>query len=80
MMAERTAPRRVVIVGAGFAGFECARRVCRLLRGQSPGVQVSLISPEDYLLYTPLLPDVAGGSSIRGRSRSRWRSPCPGCT
>jgi len=54
-------PQWVVIVGAGFAGFECARRVCRLLRHQSPGVQVSLIFPEDYLLYTPLLPDVAGG-------------------
>ncbi len=60
-MSGQATPQRVVIVGAGFAGFECARRVWRLLRHQSPAVQVSLISPEDYLLYTPLLPDVAGG-------------------
>ncbi|MGA9490155.1 MAG: NAD(P)/FAD-dependent oxidoreductase [Mycobacterium sp.] len=49
----------VVIVGSGFTGFECARRVARLLRRDD--VDVTIISPVDYMLYTPLLPDVAGG-------------------
>ncbi|WP_422746658.1 NAD(P)/FAD-dependent oxidoreductase [Mycobacterium sp. WMMD1722] len=52
----------VVIVGSGFTGFECARHLARRLR--RPGgdsVDITLISPVDYMLYTPLLPDVAGG-------------------
>lgn len=55
----------VVIVGSGFTGFECARHLARKMRrhyrnGADP-VDISIISPVDYMLYTPLLPDVAGG-------------------
>jgi NADH dehydrogenase len=55
----------VVIVGSGFTGFECARHLARTLRkseasGSEP-VEITMISPVDYMLYTPLLPDVAGG-------------------
>lgn len=52
----------IVIVGSGFAGVECARRLSRLLRRKGSAATVTLISPVDYLLYTPLLPDVAGGA------------------
>ncbi len=52
----------IVIVGSGFAGFECARRLTALLRRHKSSATVTLISPVDYLLYTPLLPEVAGGS------------------
>ena len=51
----------VVIVGSGFTGFECARRLSRVLRKHDASVDISIISPVDYMLYTPLLPDVAGG-------------------
>ena len=51
----------VVIVGSGFTGFECARRLARTLSRQDASVEVTIISPVDYMLYTPLLPDVAGG-------------------
>src|SRR3954468_19613653 len=51
----------VVIVGSGFTGFECARRLARTLRRHDPAVNVTIVSPVDYMLYTPLLPDVAGG-------------------
>jgi NADH dehydrogenase len=53
----------VVIVGSGFTGFECARRLAKQLRRQhgTADVTVTIISPVDYMLYTPLLPDVAGG-------------------
>jgi NADH dehydrogenase len=49
----------VVVVGSGFTGFECARRLAR--RVGNRGVDVTIVSPVDYMLYTPLLPDVAGG-------------------
>jgi NADH dehydrogenase len=50
----------VVIVGSGFTGFECARNLARRLRKRNPSVEIAIISPVDYMLYTPL-PDVAGG-------------------
>ena len=51
----------VLIVGSGFTGFECARRLVRRFRRHRADVDVTIISPIDYMLYTPLLPDVAGG-------------------
>jgi len=51
----------VVIVGSGFTGFECARHLARKLRKRNASVDISIVSPVDYMLYTPLLPDVAGG-------------------
>jgi NADH dehydrogenase len=51
----------VVIVGSGFTGFECARHLAKKLRKNDTSVEISIISPVDYMLYTPLLPDVAGG-------------------
>ena len=56
-----TAMTSVVIVGSGFTGFECARSLHRKLRKHNAPVDISIISPVDYMLYTPLLPDVAGG-------------------
>ncbi|MGV0786018.1 NAD(P)/FAD-dependent oxidoreductase [Mycolicibacterium sp. XJ2] len=52
----------IVVVGSGFAGVECARRLSKLLRRKGSDTKVTLISPVDYLLYTPLLPEVAGGA------------------
>ena len=53
----------VVIVGSGFAGgFECARRLARRLdRARASDVRVTIVSPVDYMQYSPLLADVAGG-------------------
>ena len=48
----------VVVVGAGFAGHQAARRLTRLARGQA---QITLVNPTDYFLYAPLLPEVATG-------------------
>lgn len=52
---------RIAIVGSGFAGFHCARRLSAQLRKRAVRAVVTMISPIDYLLYTPLLPEVAGG-------------------
>jgi NADH:ubiquinone reductase (H+-translocating) len=49
---------RIVIVGAGFAGFTAARELSRLARG---GADIVIINPTDYFLYLPLLPEVAAG-------------------
>lgn len=60
-MENSAGPQRVVIVGSGFAGYTCARKLSRLLGRSGRDVEIVLVSPTDYHLYTPLLPDVAGG-------------------
>ncbi|MET7903630.1 NAD(P)/FAD-dependent oxidoreductase [Streptomyces sp. NPDC005355] len=49
---------RIVIVGAGFAGYQAARTLSRTLRGAA---EIVVINPNDYFLYLPLLPEVAAG-------------------
>ncbi|WP_345641574.1 NAD(P)/FAD-dependent oxidoreductase [Streptomyces tremellae] len=50
--------QRIVIVGAGFAGYETARTLTREVGDRA---EVVLLNPTDYFLYLPLLPQVAAG-------------------
>ncbi|MGW7792005.1 FAD-dependent oxidoreductase, partial [Streptomyces tricolor] len=52
---------RVVIVGAGFAGYRAARTLARLTRNRA---DITLLNPTDYFLYLPLLPQVAAGGRV----------------
>jgi NADH:ubiquinone reductase (H+-translocating) len=49
---------RVVIIGGGFGGVHTARALSRLM---GDAAEVVLVSPVNYMLYTPLLPEVAAG-------------------
>src|SRR6476620_3993625 len=53
-------PTRVLILGGGFGGAYAARRLGRTL-GKRSDVEVVLISRENYLLFTPMLHEVAAG-------------------
>ena len=48
----------MVIVGAGFAGFNAARELSRLAGATT---EIMVINSTDYFLYLPLMPQVAGG-------------------
>lgn len=50
----------VVIAGGGFGGLYAARRLERKLPRES--ARITLVSDENFLLYTPLLPGAAAGS------------------
>ncbi|WP_026150421.1 NAD(P)/FAD-dependent oxidoreductase [Streptomyces prunicolor] len=50
---------RILVVGAGFAGVECVRRLERKLNTDE--ADVTLVTPFSYQLYLPLLPQVASG-------------------
>lgn len=52
--------KRIVILGAGFAGVEAARELARLLPDESNG-EIVLVSRNDYLLFTPMLTEAVGG-------------------
>jgi NADH:ubiquinone reductase (H+-translocating) len=52
---------RVVVLGGGFAGVETVTAMEQRLRGRTD-VEITLVSDRNYLLFTPLLPQV--GSSL----------------
>ena len=51
---------RIVIVGAGYAGYHCARHLERRLPREA--AEIVIVSPTDYMLYTSLLPEVGTGT------------------
>jgi NADH:ubiquinone reductase (H+-translocating) len=57
-MADSHKRHRVVVVGAGFAGFNAARE---LARRASATTEIVVINSTDYFLYLPLMPQVSGG-------------------
>jgi NADH dehydrogenase len=50
----------VVVVGGGFGGMYTARYLERRLPAGS--AEIVLVSPENFMLYTPLLPEAASGT------------------
>lgn len=57
--------RNVVVIGSGFAGMAAVKR---LERDLPQGWQVMLISDENYISFTPLLPEVVGASLLPGHA------------
>jgi NADH:ubiquinone reductase (H+-translocating) len=53
-------PKRVVILGAGFAGMNVARYLERFARRGE--VAVTIVNRDNYALFTPMLPEVSSGS------------------
>ncbi|MGM1059394.1 NAD(P)/FAD-dependent oxidoreductase [Saccharothrix sp. Mg75] len=51
---------RVLVVGTGFAGYHCLRALERALPADA--ADLVAVNPTDYMLYVPLLPEVAGGT------------------
>jgi len=75
--------KRIVVVGAGFGGLEATTDLDRMFRGDA-GVEIILISDQNYLLFTPLLPQIASSYTdprhivqavreIRGKRKFRFR-------
>jgi len=52
--------KRIVVLGGGFAGIECARKLEVLFRNDY-SIEIVLVSEDNFLLFTPLLPQVASG-------------------
>ncbi len=52
--------KRVLILGDGFAGMGVAQELARLLPGDGDG-EILLIDMDNYLLFTPMLTEAAGG-------------------
>src|SRR4029078_8321424 len=55
-----TASKRVVIVGGGFGGVQCAKTLRRLVPAGE--CEIVLSTRENHMVFHPLLPEVAGAS------------------
>ena len=75
--------KRIVVVGAGFGGLEAVTGLDRIFR-RDREVEILLLSDQNYLLFTPLLPQIASSYTdprhivqaireIRGRRKFRFR-------
>lgn len=64
MKATKTTTR-VVIAGGGFAGLYAAKEFERIL-ARRPEIEVTLISRENFILFTPMLHEVAAGDLSPG--------------
>ena len=51
----------VVILGGGFAGLTCAKRLEKLW-GKASAQKILLVSAENYFVFQPFLPEVIGAS------------------
>jgi NADH:ubiquinone reductase (H+-translocating) len=55
-----TSPTHVVILGSGFAGIEVLKKLQKEFNANS-SVEITLISKDNFILFTPMLPEVASG-------------------
>ena len=53
-------PHRVLVLGGGFAGVETVKALEKRL-GRRQDVEIWLVNRENFMLFTPLLPEVCSG-------------------
>ena len=52
--------KKILILGGGFAGITLLTQLQSKLKN-SPNVQISLVSDDNFFLFTPMLPEAAAG-------------------
>ena len=53
--------KRILVVGGGFAGVECILKLESYF-GNNHSFETTLVSEDNFLLFTPMLPQVAAGT------------------
>ena len=53
-------PKRIIILGGGFAGVEVLKRLQKKFKNNER-IEITLISRDNFILFTPMLPEVASG-------------------
>lgn len=73
---EPMTPRRVVILGGGFGGVAAAQRLERVF-ARSTDVEITIVSSSNYLLFTPMLAEVASSALRAEHISAPIRASCP---
>lgn len=74
-VSERSRPPRVVILGGGFGGVAAARRLERLFP-RDHMLDITLVSESNYLLFTPMLAEVASSALQAQNISAPVRAAC----
>jgi NADH:ubiquinone reductase (H+-translocating) len=57
---ETPKPKHVIILGSGFAGVEVLKRLQKKFKNNEH-VEITLVSRDNFILFTPMLPEIASG-------------------
>ena len=68
--------QRVVILGGAFGGISAAQRLEQLF-SRNPSLEITLLSQSNYLLYTPMLAEVASSELEAQHISAPIRASCP---
>ncbi len=71
-----TAPWRVVILGGGFGGVGAAQRLEQVF-ARTANVEITMVSSSNYLLFTPMLAEVASSALRAEHISTPIRASCP---
>ena len=52
--------KRILVLGGGFAGVDCTRKLESYFQSNYD-IEITLVSDDNFLLFTPMLPQVASG-------------------
>ena len=53
--------KRILVLGGGFAGVECCLKLESYF-GTNSKIEITLVSEDNFILFTPMLPQVASGT------------------
>ena len=53
--------KRILVLGGGFAGVDCTRKLEKYFQTRDD-IEITLVSDDNFLLFTPMLPQVASGT------------------
>ena len=67
--------KRILVLGGGFAGVDCTRKLERYFQSNYD-VEITLVSDDNFLLFTPMLPQVASGTIMPRHIVMPLRSLC----
>ena len=59
-MSHSPSTKKILILGGGFGGIYTLKKIQKIFQNQ-PNVHISLVSKDNYFLYTPMLPEMAAG-------------------
>ncbi len=68
--------KRVVTLGGGFRGMSTAQRLEQIF-SRDPTLEITLVSQSNYLLFTPMLAEVASGALEAQHISAPVRASCP---
>ena len=53
--------KRILVLGGGFAGVECCLKLESYF-GSNSDIEITMVSEDNFILFTPMLPQVAAGT------------------